>query len=661
MTLLLAAILLLILSGVAALVSEDASHPSASMGAFGAAAGCALGLTAALMVLIGGQTESLRLAWSVPRGAFLIELDPLSAFFLIPTLGLSGLAALYGSEYLQAGGVRRALGPSWFFFNLLVASMAVVLVARNAVLFLMAWEVMSVSSYFLVMHESEKESVREAGWTYLVAAHLGTAFLIVLFLLLGREFGTLDFGGPGRTIAAAPQVSGLLFILALIGFGTKAGFVPVHVWLPEAHPAAPSHVSAVMSGVMVKTGIYGLARILTFLGPPQGWWGWVLIGMGLSSGILGVLFALAQHDLKALLAYHTVENIGIIALGLGLGVLGLSAGLPGVAVLGFAGGLLHVLNHALFKGLLFLGAGAVAHGSGTREMDEMGGLLKRMPWTGATFLVGAVAISGLPPLNGFVSEFLIYLGAISGLHSPAATAVAGVGVMGGLALIGGLAAACFAKAFGIVFLGEPRSGHAEHAHEAGPLMRLSMALLAISCAAIGLLAPRVVRAMSPAIATIAGLTPGRCRDLLTPGTGSLALVVTASVVFLVLVLLLAVLRRALLAGRTVSETGTWDCGYARPTPRMQYSASSFAQPLTDLFGPVLRTERRGSPPRGYFPDDAAFATKTRDVWREELWRRVFAAAEWVLSKFAWLQQGRVHLYILYIALTLLALLIWGLP
>jgi len=288
-----------------------------------------------------------------------------------------------------------------------------VVVARNGVLFLMSWELMSLASFFLVTLEDEKESVRRAGWIYLIAMHLGTAFLLAMFLLLGQNAASLDF--ERLSTAAAP--SGVFFLLAVIGFGTKAGFIPMHVWLPEAHPAAPSHVSAVMSGVMIKTGIYGLLRILTLLGPPAAWWGWTLVAIGIVSGILGVLYALAQHDLKRLLAYHSVENIGIIALGLGIGVLGISYSNPMMAALGFTGGLLHVVNHALFKSLLFLGAGSVLHATGTGELDRLGGLLKRMPVTGTTFLIGAVAISGLPPLNGFVSEFLIYLGVIAGLGS----------------------------------------------------------------------------------------------------------------------------------------------------------------------------------------------------------------------------------------------------
>ena len=380
--------------------------------------------------------------------------------------------------------------------------MLLVVVARNGVLFLMSWELMSLASFFLVTLEDEKESVRRAGWIYLVAMHLGTAFLLALFLLLGKNAGSLDF--ERLSTAAAP--SGVFFLLAVIGFGTKAGFIPMHVWLPEAHPAAPSHVSAVMSGVMIKTGIYGLLRMLTLLGPPPAWWGWTLVAIGVVSGILGVLYALSQHDLKRLLAYHSVENIGIIALGLGVGVLGISYQNPTMAALGLTGGLLHVVNHAVFKSLLFLGAGSVLHATGTGELDRLGGLLKRMPVTGATFLIGAAAISGLPPLNGFVSEFLIYLGAIAGLGSQAHIAPAwplmSVLVVGGLALIGGLAAACFTKAFGIVFLGEPRSGEAAHAHEAGAAMRWPMVVLAGLCVLIGLAAPLWPLVLQPAVAVI---------------------------------------------------------------------------------------------------------------------------------------------------------------
>ncbi len=654
MTVLLVAVAVLVCSGLAALLVSGSPRAATALGAGGAVVACVIGLIAAVPFLFGTPAESLRLAWNVPYGTFFVEVDALSAFFLLPIFGLSALSAVYGTEYLQAWRGRKSPGATWFFYNLLVASMVLVVLARNGVLFLVAWETMALTSYFLVTLDHEQDSVREAGWTYLVASHLGTAFLLAMFVLLGRSSGSLDFDRFSSANASA------LFLLALVGFGTKAGFMPLHVWLPEAHPAAPSHVSALMSGVMIKMGIYGLLRTLTFLGPPPAWWGWVLIGVGLTSGVLGVLFALAQHDLKRLLAYHSVENIAIIALGLGVGLVGVSNGSPVLAVLGFGGGLLHVLNHALFKGLLFLGAGSVLHGAGTLEIDHLGGLAKRMPWTAATFLMGAVAISGLPPLNGFVSEFLIYLGAFNGVTQRAGVAVPLLAVIAGLALIGGLAAACFTKAFGVVFLGEPRSEHAAHAHEAGAAMRWPMALLAIGCGLIGLCAPFVMRPLASVISLVSGLAPQTVGEKLADATALLRFVVAGSVAFLVLVAGLAWLRRRLLRGRTMAETVTWDCGYAQPSARIQYTASSFAQPLTTLFAPLLRTRRKLAAPEGYFPRAASLSTETPDAARVALYEPAFSAVGWVLARMRWLQQGRIQLYVLYIALTLLVLLVWKL-
>jgi hydrogenase-4 component B len=659
MFLILLAVSILFLSGLLALCLGRDARRATVTGVGGAILGCLIGLVPTVSALWTGQSETWREAWQVPFGSFFVQIDALSAFFLLPILGLSIVAALYGGEYLTAYRSRKNLGPAWFFFNLLVASMVMVVLARNAILFLLAWEIMSLASFFLVTFEDEKESVRQAGWTYLVATHLGTAFLFVLFLVLGRQAGSLDFD---RFLAASGSISpvaGVAFFLALIGFGTKAGFMPLHVWLPEAHPAAPSHVSALMSGVMIKTGIYGLLRALTFLGHPESWWGWVLIGTGLASGLGGVLFALAQHDLKRLLAYHSVENIGIIALGLGVAVLGLALNQPALAVLGLAGGLLHVLNHALFKGLLFLGAGAVIHATGTRDIDHLGGLIRRMPWTAAMFLTGSVAICGLPPLNGFVSEFLIYVGAFKEIGLPGVS-IWGAATIAGLAMIGALAAACFTKAFGIVFLGEPRTDQAKHGHEAGWAMLAPMGVLALGCVAVGFLAPQAVAAMKPVIGSVTGLGEADIAGGLFLAVEPLRWVVPASGFFVVIIGLLVWLRRRLLAGREVSLSGTWDCGYARPTPRMQYTASSFAQPLTTMFGFVLRTRRQFEAPDGFFPVHVALHTETDDLFQKNLFRPAFRGIEWFMLLFHWLQQGRVQLYILYVAVTLLVLLVWNL-
>jgi formate hydrogenlyase subunit 3/multisubunit Na+/H+ antiporter MnhD subunit len=653
------AMAVLLAGAVMVLVLSRTDRNLSWLGAGSVAVAAVLGCIPAVQVLIGGAVEQFHFSWPVPYGEFFVELDPLSAWFLLPTLLLSALSAIYGVGYLRSWQGRRSLGPVWFFYCLLVLGMMLVLLARNAVLFLFAWELMAVASFFLVTFEHERQSVREAGWIYLVATHLGTAFLLAFFLLLARETGSMDFNVWAQQGIHTGGLANILFVLALVGFGTKAGFMPLHVWLPEAHPAAPSHVSAVMSGVMIKTGIYGLVRAFTFLGAPPMWWGWALVAIGLTSGVLGVLFALAQHDLKRLLAYHSVENIGIIALGLGVGLLGMSSGSPLLMVLGFGGGLLHVLNHALFKGLLFLGAGAVLHGTGTHEIDHLGGLLKRMPWTAATFLIGAVAISGLPPLNGFVSEFLIFLGAFKGgVSTGGDIAVPLLAVIAGLALIGGLAAACFTKAFGIVFLGEPRSEHVSQAHEAGWTMRLPMLALAAGCVLVGLLAPMVVGSLQTVLENVTGQQLDVVGENLAVVTQPLAWVVMGAVVFLLMLAGLILLRRSLLAGRRVEAGATWGCGYLWPTPRIQYTASSFAQPLTDLFCRLLGTKKIISAPHGIFPAGASLKTVTPDLSHEEMYRPLFERISAWLSQLRWLQQGKVQLYVLYIAITLLALLVW---
>ena len=659
MTLLLFAMAILPLGAVVVLLSSRSDRNLSWFGAGSVVIAAVLGCIPAVQVLLGGAAVQLRFPWSMPFGEFFIELDPLSAWFLLPTLLLSALSAVYGVGYMRTWQGRRSLGPSWFFYCLLVLGMMLVLLARNAVLFLIAWELMALASFFLVTFEHERESVREAGWIYLVATHLGTAFLLAFFLLLARETGSMDFTVWAAKGVQAHELAGILFLLAVVGFGTKAGFMPFHVWLPEAHPAAPSHVSALMSGVMIKTGIYGLLRAFTFLGAPPLWWGWVLIGIGLTSGVLGVLFALAQHDLKRLLAYHSVENIGIIALGLGVGLLGVSTSSPVLIVLGFGGALLHVVNHALFKGLLFLGAGAVLHGTGTREIDHLGGLLKRMPWTAVTFLIGAVAISGLPPLNGFVSEFLIFLGAFKGgISTGGAIAVPLFALIAGLALIGGLAVACFTKAFGIVFLGEPRSERVLHAHEVDWTMRLPMLILAAGCVLIGLFAPVVVGSLKTVLKSVTGLQPEIVTENLATAMNPLSFVVIGAVAFLMLLALLVLLRRDLLARRRVETDVTWGCGYVQPTARMQYTASSFAQPLTDLFRPLLGTKKKVTLPSGIFPPEAALKTMTPDVSHEEMYRPMFSRVNEWLSQLRWLQHGNVQLYVLYIAATLIVLLVW---
>ena len=666
MNLLLAALAIWIVGGGACLLGGRNRRLTAWIGAGSAVAGSALVLLACLQKLLfeNGTTWLVDLPINLPVffGWLSLACDGLSTLFIFVTALITALAAIYGTGYLRHASDGKPFGLAWCLFNLLTASMTVVFLAANAMLFLLAWEIMALTSFGLVMFDHERPGVRRAGVIYFVATHLGTALLLVMFLLLGREaHGSLDFR-DFRGLALGPGLAGTVFVLALIGFGTKAGLMPMHVWLPEAHPAAPSHVSAVMSGVMIKTGIYGIVRIVSFLGCPPSWWGWTLVAMGAVSGILGILFALAQRDLKRMLAYSSVENIGVITMGLGIGMLGLATGSPLMATLGFAGGLLHVLNHALFKSLLFLDAGAVLQATGTAELDRLGGLLRRMPCTGNTFLVGAAAISGLPPFNGFVSEILIFLGALTPLLETVVTGkssilAAGLVAAVSLAVIGALAVACFTKALSMVFLGEPREAELTRAvHEAVGSMRLPMLLLAAGCLVLGLAAPLLFQAVLPAVNVLTGggAPPAAGAVVLYP----LQIVSLVAGSVLVLALLLFALRSALLRGRAVESTGTWDCGYAAPTARMQYTASSFAQPILRIVRHVMMAHRRFTPPRGLFPSQSAFASETPDVYEEHLYRPLFEKFESLLGRVQWMQHGKLNYYILAIVLALLVLLAW---
>lgn len=657
MTIFLGALAIMMVGGAAALLFQRQPRTALTIGFGSAALGCIAGQFPAMQTLFGGDALTFRQPWRVPYGELFLQVDALSAFFLIAIFGLAFFAAIYGREYLQSYQERKRLGAALFFFNLLVSAMAIVVTARNGMLFLVAWEIMSLASYFLVSFEHERSEVRAAGFTYLVATHLGTAFLFAMFVLAARETGSMNFDQFHQLAALSPTTAGALFVLAVIGFGTKAGFVPFHVWLPEAHPAAPSHVSALMSGVMIKTGIYGILRMITFFDTPPAWWGIVLLVIGAVSGILGVIFALAQHDLKRLLAYHSVENIGIIALGMGVGLLGQTTGQSLVSVAGYAGALFHVLNHAMFKGLLFFGAGSVQHATSTREMDHLGGLLKHMPRTGITFLIGAVAISGLPPLNGFASEWLIYNGMLrGGLLINGSKDLLLVFSAVALAFIGGLALACFTKAFGIVFLGEPRSDHAQHAPEAGGRMRLAMTALAAGCVIFGLLPMAAMFLVLPAVRLLTSFP----EDVLTPLLQPLWYISLGGAGIIVGILLLVWLRRAILRRRAVSKTVTWGCGYALPTARMQYTSSSFAQPVVQFLTMVLRPQEKIERLAGYFPPQrgATFATAAADFAKRLFYQPVFVKIKNLTHRLRWLQHGRVHLYLLYIFLTLIALLLW---
>ena len=658
MTSLLAALgLILIGALLAALCGRRRPQLAQRYGQMGAITGCLLGLASAIQVLISGHGVELLLSWGMPGGDIHLGIDLLSAFFLLPVFGIGLLCAIYGRTYLEQHGDIRSPAVLWIYFNLLILSMALVVTARDGLLFLLAWEVMAISPFFLVIYEDNRAESRHAAWIYLIASHLGTGFLLVMFVLLGNLAGSSNFAAWPAALSAQPAYIPVIFTLAVIGFGAKAGFVPMHVWLPEAHPAAPSHVSALMSGVMIKTGIYGIIRIMDLLGPPQAWWAWVLIAIGAASGVLGVIFALAQHNLKRLLAYHSVENIGIIMLGLGIGTLGLALQQPLIATLGIAGGLLHVLNHSLFKSLLFLGAGAIQVGARTLDIEAMGGLLKRMPLSGLGFFIGAAAIVGLPPLNGFVSEFLIFItgfSAVASSHSGMATG--GIVTLAALGLISGLAAACFVKATGVAWLGAPRSSTAAEAREVPALMTVPMLILAGLCLLIGLVGPVVITGMAPLTAHVAGLE-GRLTALALTGMAhslGLALVAFAAVATLVAAIWFWRDRRLAVQGRR--RAPTWGCAYPYASPRMQYTASSFADPLNRQFGTLMHVTHRDTPAQGLFPLTAGLHTEADDPFHHLLFLPGFRWLERLFRRAEIIQRGHTHVYVMYVALTLLVVL-----
>jgi hydrogenase-4 component B len=651
-TLIVLGVILCGVSGMPGLFLRSMPRPSQLLAAALLIAGSLAGLCGALLAISAGASETWTLDWSLPFGPAQIGIDPLTALFLLLIFTVSGCCALYGTGYWPAE--KRGLA---FFFGLLAAALALLVMARNGVFFLLAWEIMALANYVLLTFESDRPEVCEAGRTYLVATHLGTLALFALFAILRATTGTFRFPAAAA-LPAATLPAAAMFVTALIGFGLKAGLMPLHVWLPAAHANAPSHVSALMSGVVIKMGIYGLLRTLSFFSQIPLWWGVVILLAGIVSGLAGVIFAIAQHDVKRLLAYHSIENIGIIAMGTGVALIGGSTGNAPLVILGMGGALLHVMNHGIFKSLLFLGAGSLIHATGTREIDRMGGLARSMPATTLFFLTGAIAICGLPPLNGFVSELFIYLGCFTGIRegfSPVTPLLALA--IPALAMIGGLALACFVKVFGAAFLGMPRTEAAANGHEAGWPMLAPMGLLAALCLVIGVFPAAAARLLEPAIRPWLAATPGGAEGLaaLVPFS---ALTLLAMVLGAAALLLALGFRRRLRSAAT-GTTGTWDCGYAAPAASMQYSSSSFAEILVKLFAPLLRPRSHLPALRELFPRGAHFASHVPEVVLELVMIPLFRSADQRFSAVRRLQHGQLHLYILYVFVTLMMLLAWA--
>jgi formate hydrogenlyase subunit 3/multisubunit Na+/H+ antiporter MnhD subunit len=630
---------------------------------------------AGILAVHCGTAVSAVVEMGLPDLPFHLRLDPLAGFFLCVIGMLAFFVSLYSIGYIKGLSANRSVVRFVIFFSLFITGMLLVVLADDAFFFLVAWELMAAASYFLVIYEDEKAENRRSAYLYLVIAHVGAIAILLSFgVMAGLANGFESFQGyTFASMRATTYPVGwatAAFLLSFFGFAAKAGVIPLHVWLPEAHPVAPSNVSALMSGVMLKTSIYGIVRItFDFLKVFPWWWGGIVLVLGLVSAVLGVLYALMQNDLKRLLAYSSVENIGIVLIGLGLAMIFTSFQLPALAALALIAALYHTLNHAMFKGLLFMGAGAVLHATHERNMEEMGGLIHRMPWTSVFFLIGCVSIASLPPFNGFASEWLTFQAFLlsPALHRPILSLLIPLGAAL-LALTGALAAACFVKAYGVTFLGQWR-GHqpVQRVNEVGWHMRLGMMLAAATCFLLGIFPTVVINWMDilaqqlvgGAISTSAGAHGWMW---LTPIARERASYSGFSV-FIGIMIVVLIAWLLLHARKTVvKRVPIWDCGFEKLTPRMQYTATSFAMPIRRIFGFLfhIREEGQAIQPVRHpaFPERLRYRLRVRDRFWYWFYEPVGEAAFFVARKVGNLQQGRIQMYLIYSFVTIIVLLVF---
>ncbi|RJQ16248.1 MAG: hydrogenase 4 subunit B [Nitrospiraceae bacterium] len=668
-----ASVMLLLITGLAAVLFRKSPGFLTTVSFYSCALASLMAVTSGIWTVAGNVTGKMVLLSGLPDLPFHLRLDPLSGFFLTVVGLLCFFVSIYSAGYVKAMTGRKPVVKLVVFYCLFIAGMLMVVLADDALFFLISWEAMAAASYFLVMFEDEQIENRRAAFLYLVVAHVGAIAILLSFgVMAGLSAGFDDFSGftfdAMRQAQFPAKWATIAFLLAFFGFAAKAGVVPLHVWLPEAHPVAPSNVSALMSGVMLKTAIYGIVRVtFDLIGVFPWWWGGLVLALGLISAVMGVLYALMQHDLKRLLAYHSVENIGIILIGIGLSMIFTSFNLPVMAALALIAGLYHTLNHAMFKGLLFMGAGAVLHSTHERNMEEMGGLIHKMPWTAALFLVGCVSISALPPFNGFVSEWLTFQAFLLSPSLPNQVMKL-IMPMGAalLALTGALAAACFVKAFGVTFLGHWRGRHQPNVHEVDWHMRTGMILSALTCLCLGIfptvfiewtdvLSESLVGAKLSTSATSGGwmwLTP------IAPERASYS----GFIVFLGVLIVYAVVYAVLHVNPGKIRRGAiWDCGFEKLTSRMQYNATSFSMPIRRIFGFLfhIREETRVSPQAAHsaFPARLIYNLRIKDRFWNWIYKPVADATFRVSRQVGRLQQGRIQAYLIYSFLTIIILLL----
>jgi formate hydrogenlyase subunit 3/multisubunit Na+/H+ antiporter MnhD subunit len=622
-----------------------------SVGATLAGAGC---LGAAALGPLTGDSATWQVPWGLPFGTFAVRLDPLAAVFLAPIALIGALGAIYAPGYLRLGRHRDAIGSTLAAYPLLLATMALVVVAANTVLLLMGWELMTMVSWYMLTRHHQAQEVRSAGLSYLIAGHVSGGALLLLFVFLSQTgAGWLIPTGPLSIAGGAP--AGLLLGLILIGFGTKAAIVPLHVWLPDAHAAAPSHVSALMSGVLITLGFYGIARFVPLLGPLPPAWGIAVMGLGALGACGGIVMALSQRDVKRVLAYSTIENAGLVTLAIGAAWLATALGHPAVAALAWTAALLHLWNHAVSKSLLFFTAGAIAEVVHDRELERWGGLLRRLPLLATPLLVGAAGVVGLPGTHGFASEWLLLMSLFRGsqeLVGPARLVML-LGVVA-VAFTAGAAVAAFVRLVGVGLLGHPRSRAAAEAvsPSGGGWLAIPALGLAVLCFAL-------VAVLQPLLELL-----GRAVEQLVPAAEMSAVEqLAAPLPWLAVALLGGVtavaLGRIWLRWRRPARAGvTWDCGYAQPAPTMQYTASSLSQPITRVLQPALHTAVRWTPPRALMPGALEWESRTPERALAEIYRPAFVRLAQLLGFFTRFQEGQVMVYLRYVGVALLVLLAW---
>ncbi len=634
------------------------------------ALGSLMGIVLSVAVLFLDQTFSYSLPSTIPLLTFSFTVDQLSAFFILIISTISLVASIYGIGYIKHYYKKYSISALIFFYNLFILGMIMVVSANNALFFLLVWEIMSLSSYFLVIFENKEKENIQAGTMYFIMTHVGTIFITLAFFFLYKYTGSFDFETIKNSISNVPALArNTVFFFALIGFGTKAGMIPFHIWLPKAHPAAPSHVSALMSGVMIKTAIYMFIRIFMDIMPQVPlWWGFIFLIIGSICAILGILYALAQSDIKKILAYSSIENIGIIFLGIGSSLVFWSLGYDDLATLALIASLFHTLNHSIFKSLLFMGAGSIVSQTHTRNIEKYGGLVKYMPQTAFFFLIGSMAISALPPFNGFASEWMIFQSLFAGIRG-FDTSVQWVFMLAtsALAFTGGLALTCFVKAFGSIFLARPRSEAVTHAKESGTALNFGMGVLAILALLIGVFAPVIVKMISKVVESVGAFGGANSLEItnshltLNDGFATVSAPLFFAVLTLVLIATIFVVN-LFTRKRTVTYSRTWDCGVDLK-PRMEITPMGFSRSLVVIFENLLKPIRKSSVE--YKDENLKYFEKTNtvefsitDIYQAYMYnpvKDIFIKGSQYVKK---IQTGNANVYVSYILLILLLLLLF---